>query len=134
MTVTHLRFRVVDMTTQTGGVAPPAGTADLRLLTSIDTTAGVIVIKGTTLETTPSPAAGGGLNSTVSVAVPAGGLLSGASVNVRFLLGVQEQGTFRFFVNIEALPGPPGQPEIVNTKVDRATKQPRSSGKGARRQ
>ena len=28
----------------------------------------------------------------------------GASINLRFLLGVQQGGTFRFFITVEALP------------------------------
>jgi len=31
-------------------------------------------------------------------------LANGASINLRFALGVQQPGTFRFIVNIEALP------------------------------
>jgi hypothetical protein len=31
-------------------------------------------------------------------------LAPGASINLQFLLGVQNQGSFKFFFNIEALP------------------------------
>jgi hypothetical protein len=31
-------------------------------------------------------------------------LANGASINVQFLLGVQQTGTFRFYVVVEALP------------------------------
>jgi hypothetical protein len=53
-----------------------------------------------------SQPSGGGLNSslaagTITVATP---LANGASINVEFKLGVQQAGSFRFFVNIEALP------------------------------
>lgn len=104
-TVTQLRFRVVDITTRTGAVAPPVGQADLRLLASTDTTAngGTIIIMGTSLDA-PAQVNGGGLNSSVTVALPGGGLVNGASVNVRFLLGVQQEGSFRFIVNLDALP------------------------------
>jgi hypothetical protein len=103
--VTALRFRIVDITTRTGASAPPAGTADLRLLTSIDTDAngGLITLKGTTLDA-PSQPVGGGLNSSVTVALPGGTLANGASINVRFLLGVMQDGAFRFLINVEALP------------------------------
>ena len=103
--INALRFRVVDITTRTGASAPPAGTADLRLLTSVDTTAngGTITIKGTTLDA-PVQANGGGINSSAVVALPAGMLANGASINVRFLLGVQQDGAFRFLINVEALP------------------------------
>jgi hypothetical protein len=41
-------------------------------------------------------------------------------VDLRFLLGVQTGGTFRFLVNVEALPGPPGIPNAKGLK--RSTK------------
>src|SRR5205085_841012 len=109
--VTRLRFRVVDITTLTGGVAP-AGAADLRVVTSVDIPSaalsggGTTTISGLTLETPPTQAIGGGLNSslavgTITVGTPLG---PGASINVQFLLGVQTGGTYRFFINVEALP------------------------------
>ena len=78
--ITTLRFRVVNITT----FPSPVGTADLRLLTSTDTTAtGVndsatcaaegltppctVTIRGTTLEEPPNQSNGGGLNSSVRV-------------------------------------------------------------------
>ena len=105
--VTRLRFRVVDITS-----APaPSGTADLRVLTSSDLTVnlvggGTALIRGLTLEQPSLQANGGGLNSTLAAGVvtlnaPVG---PGASINIRFLLGVQQLGSFRFFINVEALP------------------------------
>jgi hypothetical protein len=49
---------------------------------------------------------GGGYNSTVSAGTITLGtpLAAGASVNVQFLLGVQQTGNFRFLVIVEALP------------------------------
>lgn len=112
--VTRLRFRVIDITT----FLAPGGFADLRPRTS-----GLIVVtvndaatcspapcmanvQGTTLEQPPSQPNGGGFNSTLSagtvaLATP---LANGASINVHFLLGIQQIGTFKFFINIEALP------------------------------
>jgi hypothetical protein len=97
---------VIDVTT-----FPAAATwADLRVITSSDvtvsTTAGNVLVRGTTLETPPTQGAGGGFNSsmsvgTVTLATP---LANGASINVRWVLGIQQAGTFRFIVNIEALP------------------------------
>ncbi|HEV2803259.1 MAG TPA: lamin tail domain-containing protein [Pyrinomonadaceae bacterium] len=103
--ISALRFRLVDVTTRTGTTAPPAGTADLRLITSTDTTAngGLITIIGTTLDA-PTQVNGGGLNSSVTVALPGGSLANGSSINVRFLLGVMQDGAFRFLVNVEAVP------------------------------
>jgi hypothetical protein len=113
--VTRLRFRIIDLTTFAGTV--PAGTADLRARTSTPSAtinitgtnpacpAGVCAMFATTLET-PSAANNGGLNSSLSVGTVALGtpLVNGGTVNVEFLLGVQQTGNFRFFVNIEALP------------------------------
>jgi hypothetical protein len=111
--VTRLRFRIVDITT----FPTTAGVADLRARNS---SAGVVSITGTnpacpaqtcpvqalTLETPPAQTSGGGLNSSLTVGTVALGtpLLTGQSINVEFLLGVQQSGTFKFFVNIEALP------------------------------
>jgi hypothetical protein len=62
-----------------------------------------ITVQGTTLETPPAQALGGGNNSTftVNLGTP---LAAGASVKVQFLLGVQQTGSLKFFFNIEALP------------------------------
>ncbi len=108
--VLRLRFRVVDMTT--GGAL--VGTADLRLLTSSDIPAatlsggGTVFIRGLTLEEPPAQPNGGGLNATVSdqTITLISPLAPGASVNVQFLLGVQQAGSFRLFFNVEGLPAP----------------------------
>jgi hypothetical protein len=45
---------------------------------------------------------GGALNSSmITLGTP---LANGASINLQFLLGVQAPGSFKFFINIEALP------------------------------
>lgn len=142
-TVTRLRFRVTSITT-----APaPSGTADLRPISSVNTTVVVAgtphTVLGTTLETAGEALLNncGGLNSSLAVpavtplftskepkgdslrrgspakggVAPAAGatwneitleaaLDAGASLDVQFLLGVQQTGVFRFFVTIEALP------------------------------
>jgi hypothetical protein len=100
-TIDTLRFRIVDLTTtNTPGVTLPQ--ADLRLLTAGDTTAngGTITVVGSILQSPSDPVNGGGLNSVVTVALP-GGLAVGASINVRFLLGVATSGNFRFYINAE---------------------------------
>ena len=99
-TITRLRFRVVNVTT----LPVPAGTADVRVRTSADsfvtlTNGTTITVKGTTLETPPSQPLGGGWNSSIAVS---GGLAPGASVDVQFVLGLIQTGTFRFFFNVEA--------------------------------
>ena len=119
--VNRLRFRIVDITT----FPAPLGTADLRAITSSQITATCqsengtphlctdnaspqTTIQGTTLETDAlGQSNGGGFNSTLSLATP---LAAGASINVQFLLGVEQNGSFRFFVNVEALTSAPAPP------------------------
>jgi len=104
--VTRLRFRVIDITT-----FAPAGTADMRARTSTDvvvmlTGGGSTTVRGTTLEQPPAQTSGGGFNSTLSAGTVtlAAPLAPGATIDVQWLLGVQQTGTFRFYVNVEALP------------------------------
>jgi Tol biopolymer transport system component len=126
--ITSLRFRIVDLTTtpESTGVN---GFADLRAISSTDVTATcqseggtphlcsdnpspTTTIRGTTLETdTNGQPNGGGFNSTLAAGtITTTPLQPGASVNIQFLLGVERNGRFRFFVNIEALPAPAGAP------------------------
>ncbi len=119
--VTRLRFRIVDLTT----FPAPSGFADLRPRTStlvvvsgindagtclasngVATTPCTVNVQGTTLEQPPNQLNGGGFNSTLSAGTVTLGtpLANGASINVRFLLGIQQTGTFKFFINVEALP------------------------------
>jgi hypothetical protein len=111
--VTRLRFRVTDITT----FPAPSGIADLRPRTSTAIVVTVdrppcgsgtsnVTVQGTTLEQPPGQPNGGGFNSslsagTVTLATP---LANGASIDLRFLLGLQQTGSFKFYVNIEALP------------------------------
>lgn len=119
--VTKLRFRVIDIST----FPVSGGIADVRTLSSVAVTGVTIndsttcastgtpstapctvTVQGTTLEQPPGQTIGGGFNSTVAVgtitlSTP---LAAGASVNVQFMLGVQQNGSFKFLVNMEALP------------------------------
>ncbi|HJR06337.1 MAG TPA: PQQ-dependent sugar dehydrogenase [Pyrinomonadaceae bacterium] len=105
-TVTALRFRLTGITTL-GTPVTSAPQADLRATTSSDTdvqtSSGLITVKGTILEQPATQASGGGLNSTLVVPLAGGALIANASVDVQFVLGVQQDGSFRFFVNVEAL-------------------------------
>jgi hypothetical protein len=117
--VTALRFRVVELT----ALPSPAGTADLRARDSDDIVVTGVVdeetcsstgsggapcdvdVYGTTLEQPPAQEMGGGLNSSLGVGVisldyP---LAPGESINVQFLLGIQQTGAYRILVNVEAV-------------------------------
>lgn len=99
--INRLRFRIVDITT----FPAPSGVADLRALTSADTpitlTNGTTVnVQGTILEEPPFQANGGGWNS--SLTFSGQGLAPGASTYVQFVIAVEQNGYFRFFINMEA--------------------------------
>jgi hypothetical protein len=117
-TLTRLRFRVIDITTL-NTPNPGGAQADLRLVNSNDeqvsTSLGqTITVKGTTLDEPPAQPNGGGINSSIRVALPSGGLSSLSNgicptgqvceIDTQFLLNVVQIGRFRFFVNVEALP------------------------------
>jgi Calx-beta domain len=119
--VTRLRFRVIDIST----IPAPAGVADFRarnsgsvVVSNINDPATCLAstgsaatpctvnVLGTTLETPPAQPNGGGNNSTlaagtVTLATP---LAPGASINLQLLAGVHASGSFKFFLNVEALP------------------------------
>jgi hypothetical protein len=111
--VTRLRWRVTDLST----FPAPSGIADLRPRTSTAVVVTVdrapcgsgtsnVTVQGTTLEQPPSQPNGGGFNSslssgTVTLATP---LANGATLDLRFLLGLQQTGSFKFYINVEALP------------------------------
>jgi subtilisin-like proprotein convertase family protein len=105
--ITQLRFRIIDITTVPAG----PGIADVRARSSTDlsevdpcNTEGLIDVLGLTLD--DGQPLGGGFNSTLSAGTVnlSNPLTPGSSINVNFLLGVQQTGHFRFFVNVEALP------------------------------
>ena len=119
--VTRLRVRVLDITT----FPAPSGIADLRPRTStlvvvagindagtclasngVATTPCSVNVQATTLEQPPSQPNGGGFNTSMSAGTVTLGtpLANGASINLQFLLGIQQTGSFKFFFNVEALP------------------------------
>ena len=111
--ITRLRFRVVDITT----FPSSSGVADLRPQTSSDlavtvdrppcfTGKSTPTVRGTTLEQPPSQPNESGFNGSLSVdsITPATPLASGGTVNVRFLLGIQQTGAARFCIAAETLP------------------------------
>lgn len=125
--VTRLRFRLVDITAGT----PEGGEADLRALSGsnvmvTNTQGDTLEVKGLTLEelnnTQPSQPGGGGLNSSLSAGTItlASRLAAGGTIDVEFRIGVMQNGTFRFLVNVEALTAPTtalAQPGDSNLKL-----------------
>jgi hypothetical protein len=110
--ITRLRFRIVDVTTFNSPVVI-GSQAQLRGLNSgssvVTVQAVPTAVEGTSIETPPAQASGGGLNSSYGRSVVAGTIINtpiapGQTVNVQFVLGVQVTGNYRFYVNIEALP------------------------------
>jgi|GEM_PF-5601370 len=116
--ITHLRFCVTNITAGTTA----AGTADMRLLNPPDAaqpnaaqpdaskrdagkapvllpggvkakaTISALLVK---LDEPPAQPAGGGLNASVSVMVPLGGIAPGVPVDLEFLLGVEQRGHYQ---------------------------------------
>lgn len=131
--VTQLRFRVVDITTlNSPGYAPGNGQADLRVVPSDSSSFSVtlstgesVPMSGTQVETTPAQPLGGGLNSGIVLITPVT-VAAGDSINVEFNLGVQQEGNFRFFVNVEALPAPVVTAASPSTLKASATKAARA--------
>jgi hypothetical protein len=126
-TVTTLRFRVIGITTL-GSPGAGSGQADLRVVSSSPadfnvtlTDGSVVPVKGTQVETPLAQPNGGGLNSTLITITTATPIAVGDSVNVEFTLGVQQQGAFSFFVNVETLAAPPNGGALEATQSD-ATK------------
>jgi hypothetical protein len=111
--VTRLRFRVADVTT----FEAEGGVADLRPLTSADVTVGDAPVRGTTLEEPPTQDNEGGVNSSMSVPAvdPSAPLAPGESIRVRFVLGVQQDGKYRFCANAEGANGAVAQSGSTTT-------------------
>ena len=117
--VNALRFRIVDIT----AIGTRASDeADLRALDSAQitvtrTNGTPVTIQGTTVEQPAAQALGGGINTSLVVALPGGALAPGAGVDVQLVTGVVQGGRFRFFINVEGLtssgtqsPKTPGKP------------------------
>ncbi len=132
--LTRLRFRIVDITTN-----PVSGSAaDLRALSSSAGTVtlsngSMVSVGGTTLETPPTQAAGGGFNSSLSAAgvTLAAPLAAAATTNLQFTLGVQVTGQYNFCIIVEAdapaastvlcFSGATEAPDLAITKTDGVT-------------
>ena len=125
--VTRLRFRVAEVET----FPAPSGTADLRPRTSgpvvvTRTDGSTATVQGTTLEQPPSQPNGGGFNSslsaaTVTLATP---LPPGGSVNVQFLMGIQQAGCYKVGVFAESLPAGGSDLFVVAGNTDSSSPDP----------
>jgi hypothetical protein len=87
------------------------GTSDIRAISSsalvvTRNDGSNVFVNGTTLETPPTQFIGGGYNSTLNAngITPSFPLAPGQSMSFQFLLGVQQSGSFRFFIVVEGLP------------------------------
>ena len=101
---------LISPTFNSPGYVSGGSQADIRALDgnnlNITTSRGDLTVLGTTVEQ-PSPLNqpnGGALNSSLTVTIPGGQLMAGAAIDVHFLVGVQQLGSYRFFINVEALP------------------------------
>ncbi|HEX8180020.1 MAG TPA: hypothetical protein VF525_10800 [Pyrinomonadaceae bacterium] len=108
-----LRYRIVDITTL-GSPNPGGAQADLRVLNSplqtvTITGGGSVSLQALTLQTPPTQALGGGLNSSLSegVITTTAPLANGATTCTEFNLGVNGSGSYRFLINVEAAPKVP---------------------------
>lgn len=108
-----MRFRIVGITTRTGG-AVPVGSADLRVLNSPTQTitltdSSTITSQALTLQTPAAQALGGGLNSSLGegVITTTAPLANGASTYVEFNFGVETDGDYLVTVLAEGLTVPP---------------------------
>lgn len=115
-TVTRLRFRIIDVTTFNSPVLS-ASQAQLRAINSgssvVTVNGNPVTVEGTSVETPPTQGSGGGLNTSLGRSLASGTIINtpipaspapGSTINIQFVLGVVQGGTFRFYINVEALP------------------------------
>ncbi|HYC58757.1 MAG TPA: lamin tail domain-containing protein [Thermoanaerobaculia bacterium] len=112
--ITRMRFRVIDLTT----FPAPSGIADLRLRTSPNASVFIdgapcgtgfsnVMVQGTTLEEPPGQPNGGAFHASMSAGTVTLGtpLANGASIDLRFLIGLQQHGSYKVGLLLESLPG-----------------------------
>jgi len=129
--VTRLRFRVIDISTfpAPSGIADLRPRTSTALASVVNPCGASVNLEGAVLEQPPTQANGGGFNSSLTVGTvtlapgkskrgristtqfqPDGTvqlnapLGVGATINVRFLLGIQQTGNFKLYINVEAIP------------------------------
>ena len=99
-TITALRLRFTSITTYGNTTASQA---ILTVRSSSDETVGGKSVTGLILDQPPNQdASGGGLNSSLTVPLPSGGLAPGQPVNVDIVFHAVRGGSFSFGYNAEA--------------------------------
>ncbi len=100
---------------QPGVGAQPATVANLRVINPAAPTQSIRLSSGTTVtvnnltvDAPSNPTPGGGLNSTLTLPLPDGGLAPGATINVAFTFAIDTRGTFWFGYDIDAITGATG--------------------------
>lgn len=122
VTLDYLGFRVIDITTLNSPNVVGETQAELRLISSTETSAdvpsrgGQIPIIGTVLEydalcpCPPQQPNGGGLNTSAFTDFSEAGIMQpNATVDVQFLLNVVKSGAYKFYLYVEAGNGRGGQ-------------------------
>ncbi len=116
-TITAAKVRVSALSelygpAQPGVTTPPATVADLRMINPAAPTQSVAVPGGPavtvynlSVDLPITSSTGGGLNSTLTLPLPGGGLANGAAINVAFTMNIDTHGTFWFGYDVDATTG-----------------------------
>jgi hypothetical protein len=106
-TIASARIRLTSLTTYGDTTASQALLlAQSSSTQTVSTSHGNVQVNGLTLDQPPAQPIGGGLNSTLTIPLPGGGLAPGASVPVNIQFHVDRRGSFNFGYNVEATPRP----------------------------
>ncbi len=103
-TITRLWLDVTGLSTYQSA-AIPAGQAALRVITSspepgpVTTAAGPVTVAASSLNAPSSTTSGGGLNATLTVPLPSGGLIPGQSVSLDLTFDVDSLGKYTLAYN-----------------------------------
>ena len=102
LTITRLWVHITAITTYGDSAGATGSPALLRTLDapagSVGTSTGTKTLSAVSLNA-PSPASGGGLNSTLVIALPGGALAPGAAVNIELRLRVDKTGSYALAYN-----------------------------------
>ena len=114
VTITEAKVRMTALSEANGAPLPgvavqPASHANLRVVNPVTATSvvptpgrGPVTVQNLSVDSPIVGAGGGGLNSTLTVPLPPGGLPSGSSVDVAFTFQADTGGTFWFGYDVDA--------------------------------